>query len=80
MANVKDAEASQTIDIRAPGYVAVRVRSGIRPFDDGTRAARVGGFAIFEKPRVDVIPERLDGFARDPCGFSLRDVALFDQI
>jgi hypothetical protein len=80
MADVEDAEAAQTVDVRASRNVAIRVRSRIRPLDDRSGAARVGRLAILEKAGVDVISERLDRFACDPRRLGLRYLALFDQL
>ena len=77
MTDVEDAEAAQAIDVRAPGDVAIGVRSGVGPLDDGAGVACVGRFAVFEKARIDVVAKRLDGFARDPRRFVRRDLASF---
>lgn len=55
VADVEDAESAQAVEVDASGYVAIGVRSGIRPLDDRAGAARVGRLAIFEESRIDVI-------------------------
>jgi hypothetical protein len=46
VADVEDAEAAEAIQILASVDVAIRVRSGVRPFDDGARTAGVAGLAV----------------------------------
>jgi hypothetical protein len=78
--HVEDAEAAETIEILATVHVAVRVRSGVRPFDDGAGTADVAGFAVFQEARVDVVSETVDGFARAPTGVVGRDLRLGDEV
>lgn len=80
MADVEDAKPAEAIDVRATGDVAIGVRSSVGPLDHGSGIQCVRGFAIFEKTRIDVVPERLDRFARDPRRLVGRDLALFNQI
>ncbi len=80
MSHVEDTEAAETVQILAAVYVAIRVRPGVRPFDDRARAADVAGLAVFQEARVDVVAETLDGFARDPAGVIGRDLRLGDEV
>lgn len=80
VADVEDAEPAETVDILPSGYVAIRVRAGIGPFDHGTGAMRVVRLTILEEPGVDVISEAVDGLVRDPLRVGRRDVGLFDQV
>lgn len=80
MADVEDAEAAETIDICATANVAIGVRPGIGPLDDRFRTRDVGRLAVFEKSGVDVLAERVDGFARDPRRVRGRDLRLADQL
>jgi hypothetical protein len=80
MADIEDAEPSEAIEVRAAGNVAIGVWPGIGPLDDRFRALGVRRLAIFKKSGVDVIAERLDGFARDPRRVGGRDLGLADQL
>jgi hypothetical protein len=80
VSDVEDAEAAEAIQILATVDVAIRVRPGVRPLDDGAGAADVARFAVFEEARVDVVAETLDGFARDPAGVVGRDLRLGDEV
>src|ERR1700722_18081877 len=79
VADVKDAEAAQAVQIRAPEYVAVGVRPGIRPFNNGAGLARIGRFPVFEKSGINVVAERVDRFASDPRRFVGRDLGFLDE-
>ncbi len=78
--DVEDAEAAETVQILATVYVAIRIRSGVRPLDDRAGAAGVGGFAVFQEARVDVVAETVDRFARDPAGFIGGDLRFGDEV
>jgi hypothetical protein len=80
VADVEDAEPAETINILPSGYVAIRVRTGVGPFDDGAGAMRVVRFTILEESGVDVISEAVDGLMRDPLRVGRRDVGLLDQV
>jgi hypothetical protein len=80
MADVEDAEAAQAIEVLSPVHVAVRVRSGVGPLDHRARTLDVAGFAVLEKPRVDVLAETVDGLARDPTRVLGRDLRLGDEV
>jgi hypothetical protein len=80
VSDVEDAEAAETIQILAAVDVSIRVRSGVRPFDDRAGAADVAGFAVFQEARVDVVAETLDGFARDPAGVVGCDLRFGDEV
>jgi hypothetical protein len=80
MADVEDAEAAQAIDVGAAGNVAIGVRPGIGPLDDRFRARDVRRLAIFKESGIDVVAERLDGFARDPRRIGGRDLRFADQL
>jgi hypothetical protein len=80
MAHVENAEAAQAVQVGAAGNVAIGVRSGVGPFNDGACAAGVGRFSILEEAGIDVRSERLDGFARDPLCLLLRDLAILDEL
>lgn len=78
--DVEDAEAAETVQILATVYVAIRIRSGVRPLDDRAGAAGVAGFAVFQEARVDVVAETVDGFARDPAGVIGGDLRFGDEV
>ena len=80
VSDVEDAEAAEAVEVLAAVDVAIGVRPGVRPLDDGAGAADVAGFAVFQEARVDVIAETLDGFARDPAGVVGRDLRLGDEV
>jgi hypothetical protein len=80
MAHVEDAEAAQTIDVLAPGDVAIRVQAGVGPLHDGLGAVDVARFSVFEETRIDVLAKRFDGFARDPAGLVGGDLRSCDQL
>jgi hypothetical protein len=80
VSNVEDAEPAQAIDVLAPAYVAVGVRSGIGPLDYRFGAFRVGRFPVFQEAWVDVIAKRFDRFARDPRRVGRCDLPRVDEI
>ena len=63
-----------------PVDVAIGVRPGVGPLDDGAGAFDVGRLAVFEEARIDVVAKRLDRFARDPGRVVGRDRRLGDQV
>jgi hypothetical protein len=79
VADVENAEAAQTVDVFFAGYVAIRVWSGVGPFDRRRCMFDRRGFAIFEKAGVDVVAERCDRFLRNPRGIVGRDARFGDQ-
>jgi len=80
VADVEDAESAQAVDVFAAVDVAIGVRPGVGPFDDGAGALEVAGLAVFEEARIDVIAETLDGFAGDPARVLGRDVRFGNQV
>jgi len=78
VADVENTEAAQTIDVLATLNVSIAVRARVAPLDDGPCAVYLGGFPIFEKPRIDVIAEVFNGFPRDPRGLFRRNRRRFD--
>jgi hypothetical protein len=80
VSDVEDAEAAETIEVRATGDVAIGVRSGVGPLDHRARAARVGRLAVLQEPGIDVIAKRLDRLAGNPFRLGRANVRLLDQI
>jgi hypothetical protein len=78
--DVENAEAAETVQILTTVDVAIGIRPGVRPLDDGARAARVAGLAVFQESGVDVVAESIDGFASDPAGVVVRDLRLGDEV
>jgi hypothetical protein len=80
MADVKDTETAQAVEILASVDVAVRVGSGVGPFDDRASASEITGFTIFQKSRVDEVAETVDGLAGDPARIVGGDLRLADEV
>jgi len=73
MPDVENPKAAETVDVFLAGDVAVAVRSGVFPLDDGRRAIDVRGFAVFEKSGIDVVAKVVDRLANDPIALVGRD-------
>ena len=54
MAHVENAEPAEAVDVFAALDVAVTVRTGVAPFDDGAGAVDLRGLPVFQKAGVDV--------------------------
>jgi hypothetical protein len=80
MPDVENPETAQTVEVLAAVDGAEGVGPGIGPFYNRGSMLQVGRLAILEKPGIDVIAERGDGFARNPFRFFRCDLALRDQL
>ena len=79
VADVENAESAETVDILAPGDVAIGVRSGVGPLDDGLGAGDVRRLAVFEKAGIDVFAKSLDGLACNPDRVLRRNLRFRDE-
>ena len=80
MADIEDAEATQAVYVFFAVDVAIRVRPRVRPFDCGSCVLERCCLAVFEKPRIHMIAERLDGFTRDPIDVVRRYLRFCNKI
>lgn len=80
VADVKNAEAAQTIDIFLTVDVAIRVGSRVGPLHGGRRILKRRRFAVLEESGVDVIAEAGERFPGDPCSVGRIDLRLIDQV
>src|SRR5579863_1246463 len=80
MPDVENTETAETVDVFAAADVAIRIRPGVGPFDDGLGAFDGAGFAILEKTGVDMLAKCVDCLARDPARLVRSDLRQRDEV
>jgi hypothetical protein len=65
MADVKDAETAEAVDVLAAVHVGEDV-AGVAPLDGRVERPLRAGFPVLEETGIDVVAKPVDGFADDP--------------
>src|SRR5579872_810185 len=80
MAHVINPKPAEAVDVFFSGDVSGGLGAGVAPFDDGRGVLDRSRFAVFEKSRVHMIAETVNGLSRDPLRVFRSDVRFCDEI